>query len=49
MSDPLILSSMAMIETLIARLITLAAVGILAAYFWRIQRRRRFSEQSEAA
>ena len=48
MSDPLILSSMAMIETLIARLITLAAVGILAAYFWRVQRRRRFGEQSQA-
>ncbi len=49
MSDPLILSSMAMIETLIARLITLAAVGVLAAYFWRVQRRRRFGEQSQAA
>ena len=49
MSDPAILASMAMIETLIARLITLAAVGILAAYFWRIQRRRRFDEQAEAA
>ena len=46
MSDPVILASMAAVETLIARLITLAAVGILAAYFWRIQRRRRFSEQS---
>jgi len=49
MSDPGILASMAMIETLIARLITLAAVGILAAYFWRVQRNRRFSGQSEAA
>ena len=48
-SDPLILSSMAMIETLVARLITLAAVGILAAYFWRIQRRRRSDGQFEAA
>ena len=49
MSHPAIVSSMEMIETLIARLITLAAVGILAAYFWRIQRRRRSSEQAEAA
>ena len=48
-SDPLILSSMATIETLVARLITLAAVGTLAAYFWRIQRRRRSDEQFEAA
>ena len=46
-SDPGILASMEAIETLVARLITLAAVGILAAYFWRVQRRRRFSEQAE--
>lgn len=49
MSDPAIVSSMAMIEALVARLITLAAVGILAAYFWRIQRRRRSDGQFEAA
>ena len=49
MSEPGILSSMEAIETLIARLITLAAAGILAAYFWRIQRRRRLDEQAEAA
>ena len=48
-SEPGILSSMEAIETLIARLITLAAAGILAAYFWRIQRRRRLDEQAEAA
>ena len=48
-SDQLILSSMVTIETLVVRLITLAAVGILAAYFWRIQRRRRSDEQFEAA
>ncbi len=48
-SDPGILASMEAIETLVARLITLAAVGILAAYFWRVQRRRRFDEQAETA
>ena len=48
-SDPGILASMEAIETLVARLITLAAVGILAAYFWRVQRRRRFDDQAEAA
>ena len=48
-SDPGILTSMEEIETLVARLITLAAAGILAAYFWRVQRRRRFDEQAETA
>ena len=48
-SDPGILASMEAIETLVARLITLASVGILAAYFWRVQRRRRFDEQAETA
>ena len=48
-SDPGILASMEAIETLVARMITLAAVGILAAYFWRVQRRRRLDEQAETA
>ena len=48
-SDPGILASMEAIETLAARMITLAAVGILAAYFWRVQRRRRLGEQAETA
>ena len=48
-SDPGILASMEAIETIVARLITLAAVGILAAYFWRVQRRRRLDEQAETA
>ena len=48
-SDPAILASMATVETLFARLITLAAVGILAAYFWRVQRRRRINEHSGSA
>ena len=48
-SDPGILASMEAIETLVARLITLASAGILAAYFWRVQRRRRLDEQAEAA
>ena len=48
-SDPGILASMEAIETLVARMITLAAVGILAAYFWRVQRRRRLGEQAETA
>ncbi len=48
-SDPGILASMEAIETLVARLITLAAAGILAAYFWRVQRRRRLDEQAETA
>ena len=47
MTDPAFLTSMATLETLIGRLIALAAVGFLAAYFWRIQRRRRFTEQPE--
>ena len=46
-SDPGILASMEAIETLVARMITLAAAGILAAYFWRVQRRRRLDEQAE--
>ena len=46
-SDPGILASMEAIETLAARMITLAAAGILAAYFWRVQRRRRLDEQAE--
>ena len=48
-SDPGILASMEAIETLAARMITLAAAGILAAYFWRVQRRRRLDEQAETA
>ena len=48
-SDPGILASMEAIETLVARLITLAAAGVLAAYFWRVQRRRRLDEQAETA
>ena len=47
MTDPAFLTSMATLETLIGRLIALAAVGFLAAYFWRIQRRRRFAERPE--
>ena len=49
MSDPAILASIATVETLFARLITLAAVGILAAYFWRVQRRRRLNEHFGSA
>ena len=47
--DPGILASFAAVETLIARLITLAAVGILGAYFWRIQRGRRLDDSVTAA
>ena len=46
LSDPSILTSLAAVETLIARLITLAAVGILGAYFWRTQRRRRLDDSA---
>ena len=46
--DPMALTDIESAETLIERLITLAAVGLLGAYYWRIQRRRRAETESAA-
>ena len=47
-ATPGLLDSMAALEVLVARLITLASVGLLAAYFWRVQRRRRTADLEQA-
>ena len=47
--DPTVVADIESAETLIERLITLAAVGLLGAYYWRIQRRRQAEEQSQAS
>ncbi len=39
--DPAVVTDIEVAETLIERLITLGALGLLGAYYWRIQRRRR--------
>ena len=47
--DPSALADIESMETLIERLITLGAVGLLGAYYWRIQRRRRAETESAAS
>ena len=47
--DPMALTDIESAETLIERLITLGAVGLLGAYYWRIQRRRRAETESAAS
>ena len=49
MADPSAFADIESVETLIERLITLGAVGLLGAYYWRIQRRRQAEEQSQAS
>ena len=46
--DPMALTDIESVEMLIERLITLGAVGLLGAYYWRIQRRRRTETESAA-
>ena len=48
MADPSAFADIESVETLIERLITLGSVGLLGAYYWRIQRRRQAEEQSQA-
>ena len=48
LTDPMVVADIEHVETLIERLITLGAVGLLGAYYWRIQRRRQADEQSQA-
>lgn len=47
--DPLLFSNSVDMETLVVRLITLASMGGLATFFWRIQRDRRRKSQSVPA
>ena len=47
--DSTALTDIEAVETLIERLITLGAVGLLGAYYWRIQRRRRAGTESAAS
>ena len=47
--DPMALTDIESAEMLIERLITLGAVGLLGAYYWRIQRQRRAETESAAS
>ena len=47
--DPMAITDIESVEMLIERLITLGAIGLLGAYYWRIQRRRRAETESAAS
>lgn len=47
--DPLLVADSARLEILVQRLTTLAAVGLLGTYYWRIQRDRRRAAAGSAA